>query len=257
MSMSVKKIFLFLGVFVFFASFAEKKIVSRTKHSHASLLQTNILQANKLYKQNKYTEALEAYSVINKNKNTPMLFYNMGNCAYKIGDYVQAIIYWSKAKKGALLSQLGDIEHNIALAYDKLGASQNITFWSKTKDFVAIFSLLTLQILFLFLWFLCFVLFYISKKVGGIKIRIILWVNIFLSFIFGVALFVKHKAINYPDAIVKTESVLFAGPNTQYHHMGKLSVADKVTVQKSYKKWYKVNSEGVVGWMLSENIEVI
>jgi len=244
--MRVKKTVLLLGMFVCFSGFAQtpKKV---------------FLQANKLYTQKKYKNALELYGSVNEEgkKYAPAVWYNMGNCAYRLGNYAQAIVYWSKSKKGAFLSQLSSIDYNIVLAHEALGVSPINTLWEKTKDIIGLFSLLLLQLMFLLIWFLSFILFFLAKKVSGLLLRILLWANIGFTILFGAALGVKYYTLAYRQAIVKTETSLFVGPNQQYDQIGKLSVADKVMVQKVDKKWYKITYNGVTGWVLSDNVEVM
>jgi len=233
-----KKLFIFLFCSVFVTCFASKQ-------------EELFLKANDSYKSKNYKESFDLYkSIIKKGSTT---FYNMGNCSFKLEKYLDAIIYWYRAKKGASFDTLNDIYHNISAAYDKLGISHDITFWTKMKAYINRFSLFVLQVLFLFFWFILFFLFIFLKKFR----KFILLLPLFLSFGFSILLFVKHRAVNYPIAIVKSSSSLFAGPNEKYHQLGKLSIADKVVVQKKCKNWYKVNHDGVVGWALSENVEII
>jgi len=219
----------------------------------ASKNQEAFLNANKLCKQKKYKEALVLYKSIEK-KGYATLF-NMGNCAFCSENYVNAILYWSRAKKSAPFSKYEDINYNISVAHDRLEITQKITFWDEVYDLLNLFSMFSLQILFLFFWFAFFISFMWIKR---LRVFILFSVPFFV-FVFSTALFLKYRARSFPTALVKSAILVFSGPNENYHEVAKLSVAkaDKVIVQKIHKNWYKIKSDGVTGWVLSDGVEII
>ncbi|MFC1843159.1 SH3 domain-containing protein, partial [Candidatus Dependentiae bacterium] len=168
-------------------------------------------------------------------------------------NYLSAIVYWSKAKRHASFSLISDANYNISRAYDKLGISKEVSFWQELEDYINIFTLFTFQIIFLFSWLLFFVLCIFVKKLRSL----ILTINMFVIFLFSGIIFFKYRCIKYPRAISKASTMLFVGPNENYHQIGTLSVADKVIVQKVEKNWYKINKNGVAGWVLASNLEII
>lgn len=76
----------FFILLLFFSSFV-----------HAQSWQEIFLQANNCYGNKEYEKALHLYEQIpNKGAAT---WYNMGNCAYKKGDNLHALLYWKKAER--------------------------------------------------------------------------------------------------------------------------------------------------------------
>lgn len=234
----VIKFLLFSAFFIFTICFASKN-------------EEAFLGANKLYSEKKYKEALNLYKSIEKKG--PVTFYNMGNCEFKLENHVGAIICWHKAKKFASYPMLSDIRYNIELGYEKLGISQDKNSWQEVKDYINLFSLFSLQTMFLFFWFLFFGFFIFLKKLRVVFLTTTLLVNLVLASVLSV----KYNSRNYPTAIAKSTVEVFVGPNEQYHQVGKISAVDKVVVQKIDKKWYKVNRNGVAGWVLSDKLEII
>jgi len=239
-----KKIILFFIVFT--VCFLGMNIVCL-----ASKQEEMFLTANNLYEQKKYKQALDLYKKIEKKDSA--LLYNIGNCEFCLGHYVAAIIAWNKSKKGAALGNLNDINHNISVAYDKLGISHEVSFWQEMKDIINSFFLFYLQLLFLIFWFLFFLVFMFIKKLRGL----FLGFTLSLSFIFLSIVVIKYRLIRREEAIVTSATSFFAGPNEKYHKLGDLSVADKIIVQKKEKKWYKIDHDGVVGWVLIDHVEKV
>jgi len=90
-----------------------------------------LLKANTLYDKKEYAEAVQVYDSIDKKEKLPVVFYNKGNCFFKLGKYVDAIIYWNKALKQCFYSQRAAIIYNISAAYKKLGYTPEKTFWNR------------------------------------------------------------------------------------------------------------------------------
>ena len=57
-------------------------------------------QANKLYEEKKYDEAIQAYrKILHQGLESASLYYNLGNAYFKNGDLGHAILYYLKAKR--------------------------------------------------------------------------------------------------------------------------------------------------------------
>ena len=66
---------------------------------YAAMSQENFDKANSLYEEGKYEEALSFYLEIEKTGEHWKLFYNTGNCYYKLKNYLKAKIYYLKAER--------------------------------------------------------------------------------------------------------------------------------------------------------------
>jgi len=71
-------------------------------------------QANNAYAQANYSGALEMYKTIyDRGLESASLYYNMGNCAFKMSQYAEAILWFERAK--LLEPENSDILYNIDL----------------------------------------------------------------------------------------------------------------------------------------------
>lgn len=221
-----------------------------------STMQELFIKANKVYEQKKYDEAIKLYDSID-NKG-PATWYNMGNCAFKLSKYVDAIIYWRKALKQCSQKKQADIIYNLSLAYKKLGYEPTIIFWSRVSEYLyqlsSVFSLLWLQILFLLFWFIFFITWFWLKR-----FRVVTFIFLLCCItILGSFVFVRYRFLQYPLGIVKEPAVqLFSGPDNKYHKIGEVGAAQPVRVKTKYGGWCKVKVNGLIGWIASDKVEII
>ena len=238
----LKKIYLFTFVCIF------------SLNVYAIDSEETFLKASDSYNNKKYAQALDLYKSIDKKG--PVIFYNIGNCEFELGKYFDALVFYSRAKKNASLDLLNAINHNISVASYKLGvpgqeASKIETFWQKLEDYVNLFSMFKLQVLFLILWFLFFIIYIFLKKLRAFFITI----NIIFIIIFGFFVFVKYGLEKYQFALVKSKTAVYLGPSENYHKISDISVVQRVQIRacesvkikKEYRDWYKIKYNGGVG----------
>lgn len=239
--------------------------------------QETFLQANKLYENKEYKAALDLYNSIEKKG--VATWYNMGNCAFKLGDFGIARAYWQCAQRGANKNELDAILSNISVVNEKIGISETESSWHRTLKLllnrINYFSLLFLQLLFLFSWFLlvrqCYLtvnhgsleinnrgFFFIKNVNHGKKYRTLSLIFLLVcNLIFIFALYLKYNEIQYKGIVMKENVAIFAGPNEQFHVLNTLPIASEVTIIESQKQWCKVQHSKGCGWILSDSITVI
>jgi tetratricopeptide (TPR) repeat protein len=104
----IKTIILLLTVFSSFFSLQALAIEN----------QALFLNAQSAYKSQDYSKAISAYQQILANEVTaPEVFYNLGNCYFKIDSIGKAIQYYEKARK--LISDDEDLMHNLKMAHNR------------------------------------------------------------------------------------------------------------------------------------------
>ena len=83
-------------------------------------------QANTLYNEAKYAEAIDRYEVIlNTNKHSAELYYNIANAHYKLNNIAPSVYYFEKAL--ALKPNDKDIKNNLAFANNmRIDAIENL-----------------------------------------------------------------------------------------------------------------------------------
>ena len=76
-------------------------------------------QSNSLYNSNSFEQAIDGYkSILNKDINNGILYYNIGNCYYRLNDLGYARLFYEKAKLYNPTDR--DVLHNIELVKAQL-----------------------------------------------------------------------------------------------------------------------------------------
>ena len=84
--------------------------------------QEKLQQAESFYRAGQYAQALSVYEQdLKNNPKDPYLYYNIGNCYFKMGSKGLAAAYYYRAFK--LRPQDADIRHNLSLALASGGES--------------------------------------------------------------------------------------------------------------------------------------
>ncbi len=222
---------------------------------YAQNAQELFLRGNKAHEQKQWNDALSLYNTIEKKGRA--VWYNMGNCFYRLGKFSQAIVCWKRAACGASLIEYDDSMMNIAAAYEKLGNPKEDSLFIAFERWANVLPTLPLQVLFLLCWYALWII-----GMVGYRRRILFYSVMFgLSFlviILGNILLTKYYAQKYEKGIVvNNTSQLLAGPHEGYHTIGNVPLADELLVYEKRPGWYKVAGHNAQGWIPSSNVEVI
>ena len=103
---------------------------------------SQLKKANELYKLEKYENAIEVYNeIIKSNNNNPELFYNLGNCYFRLDEIGKSILYYEKALK--LNPSDEDIKFNLKIAnlktIDKFNTKEQLEIVTFYENFISIF----------------------------------------------------------------------------------------------------------------------
>ncbi|MDL2296450.1 tetratricopeptide repeat protein [Bacteroidales bacterium OttesenSCG-928-E04] len=225
------------------------------------------LQAAELYQQENYPQALTHYmDIVNGGNQGAILFYNIGNCYYKMNDKAQALLWYERALR--LDPSNEDIKHNISFVnqtlIDKIETMPEffIAKWwdnlskSMTSNNWAIGSIAAACLFFLFL-----LLIFITRR-RWIRSTSLLFSGIFCALFILTLLFARKEEMRYinnPEAIIM-QSVAIAkstptpsGSDLFVIHEGlKVSITDKIG------DWYEIKlPNGEKGWLEEESLEEI
>ncbi len=217
-----------------------------------------IPQAESFYREGKYAQALSAYEQALKNApNDPYLYYNIGNCYFKMGSKGLATAYYYRAFK--LNPQHSDIRHNLSLALASGGDSLVPTGMppalhqalfavplAELKGLVCLIGWMTG--LLLGIWFL-------TRKGGKLTLG--------LGIVFVITagwFYVRHSWENEPLAVVASPVVeLRSGPGKNFPASAAVQQGHLVRLLDTKDNWQEViiRSEGLKGWMEKSALERI
>ena len=220
-------------------------------------------EANRLYEEGQFTEALNLYQKIEKNGAHWKLFYNMGNCYYKLNDFVQAKIYYLRAQR---LKPFDDsIQKNIAIV-NKTFSNEIL---EEEPDFIAkvimrIETLISLNLVSVALIIAIFVLnlfiFLLIKKgkkklfVYGVSFSLLISILLFSYQVYRV----KKQNLRDTAVIIKQESTLRSGPGDTNTILFKVNPGIKVKIIDKSRNWLQVSAaKEIAGWIEESYIERI
>ncbi|MCX5922613.1 MAG: SH3 domain-containing protein [Candidatus Dependentiae bacterium] len=220
----------------------------------ADTTQELLLRAYTCYQQKDFSQAYTLYESIEPKD--LLVWYNMGNCCYKLGNVVQAVAYWHKARRHALPEERATISYNIDVAEIQLAVSGEHGVLAKLERKLDAAPLFWLQIMFLFCWFSCF--FFIKKYNRGTKYRALFGsILIIVTLSSGLAVVIKYKSLQQRGVVMKPNVSVFAGPDQQYHVVGVLNAACPVTLVEERESWCKIKHQRCSGWVPKEMITVV
>ena len=210
-------------------------------------------KANKLYTNENYTESKLFYdSLITQGYESAELYYNIGNCHYKLKNWANAIWNYEKSLK---INHNNKTEQNLKLTQlkivDKIEAMPDLFYKKWIKDFIFLLNVKSWQIICLIsIWFLLLIKItsYFVSFDNKSLIRINLLVSIFL--LSTVLLSYKYQ-INKKEAIIFSSSiVVYSAPSENSMNLFSLHSGTKVELIDQIGEWFNIKLiNGNNGWV--------
>jgi len=215
-------------------------------------------QAEQLYRQGRFAEALLSYEQELKNyPNDPFLYYNIGNAYFKMGSMGLAVANYYRAYR--LQPRDRDIRHNLALALASSGeqlvpadipaAAYNAFFYLSCDELKGLtFALFWLTAFLGFLWL-------VRRK--GFKAVLIVGICLLVCSAWWYA---RYQLESKPLAVVAAPSAeLRSGPGMNFPVNAMASQGHVLTIVDKKDRWYEVvlDSQSIKGWVESAAIEKI
>ncbi len=225
-------------------------------------------KADNLYRNEKYEEAAEHYeSLIANSGVSPELYYNLGNCYYKLADIPHAILNYERA----LLLDPGDVDirENLALVrgktVDKVTPASEMFFvlwWHNLVHtmsisgwmYMAVSSFL-LMLVGIFLYM--FVSRLVVRKIGVYGAFVLFFVVVVSNFS---ACSQRRQLSERNSAIIISPVVsVKSSPSESSTDLFLIHEGSKVEIlDSSVKGWREVKfEEGKIGWLPTESMEII
>lgn len=229
--------------------------------------QSSFEKGNALYQSGNYESAITAYeSVISAKKQSPELYFNLGNCYYKLNKVAPAIYNYEKAL--VLNPNNKEVLNNLKFAHklqiDEIKEVPKVGFEKLLRDFTANFhydswAWISVGLAFLFLMF--FLGYYFSQFTLYKRIFFIgMFVLVFLILISVLsAIFEKNHYQNERPAIVFAEVVSVKNePKTSGSDVLILHEGTKVFVLETLDNWKKIQlTDGTEGWIENTAIKEV
>lgn len=217
-----------------------------------------LASAEQLYRQGKFSQALSTYEQILKNyPKDPFVYYNIGNCYFKMGSKGLALANYYRAFKYA--PRDADIRHNLALTRASCG-EKFVPAGVPEVVHKAYFSLSLPELTglaYLLFWICCLATgCWILKRKGG---KFVLLLGLCTLFTAG-WWYTRYQWENRALAVVASPvAEIRSGPGTNFPASASITQGHLVTIEDSKDNWYEVivKSQSLKGWVEKDSIERI
>lgn len=220
--------------------------------------QENLAKAEQLYRQGRYAEALSIYEKDLKDyPKDPFLYYNIGNCYFKMGSNGLAAANYYRAYK--IAPREADIRHNLELALKASGERLNNTdvplVVHRAFFYLSYPELKGLTCLLFWGWGLLVGFWILKRKATGMVVLMSL-----LLAVSSLWLWARYQSEHEILAIVAAPlAEVRSGPGTNFPANANVSQGHLLTLEDQKDRWYEViiKSKGIKGWIEASAIEKI
>jgi tetratricopeptide (TPR) repeat protein len=212
-------------------------------------------QANKLYEERKYSQAIAAYTKLLREKEvSAALYFNLGNAYFKKGQTGQAIVYYRLAER--LAPRDPDIRANLTFARDAVGGRVPGGRWQRWLNLLTLNELTLMAAAVFWLWLLVLATGqYRRDWAPGLRTyrwTLGLWTLLFVAWL-GVVL---QSRLGSTDAVVVTrEAVVRYGPFEEAQSFYTARDGTELAVLDHKDNWLQViDGSRRVGWLPAKEV---
>ena len=255
------KIFIALLIVVF----SSLSVSADTSTDYSKDFSVNKSQADSLYNKEQYDKAAEIYSYIIDHQGTaPELYYNLGNCYFRLDSIALAILNYERALK--LDPSDSDTRNNLSIARSKIKDKSTepseffiLAWWYSIVNKFSMTFWKILGFIFFLITLAGIITYSITDKHKNI-VKYIFISSFVLSIIFNLAAWYQYNlGIDNKAAIVTTEIVsVKSSPSSSSSDLFVLHSGSRLTIIDNIKEWSEVRfEEGKEGWVNNKDITII
>lgn len=242
-------------------------VCSSLTFSQTEALTAVFEEANRLYLEQKYNEAISKYeSIINNGYESGELYFNLGNAYYKSGKIQYAILNYERAAK--FIPNDDDLQFNLRLAnarlIDKVEAIPELFIYEWADALLTVFSLRTMLVLIYILFLLTlisFSIFLFARTYEQKRYLLVAGIGFACFLIIGLANFTiqSYRESNTEYAIIMSDVAnIKSAPDKSGNDLFVIHRGLKVQVLDEVNAWKKIRlADGKVGWIRKQEIESI
>ena len=224
-------------------------------------------QANQAYQQQNFEKAAVLYQqIISQGYESRDVYYNLGNCYYRLNQVGQSVLYYEKALK--LDPHDADVRYNLELVnlkvIDRIEVPPRLflfEFWDELKNFYSLAQLTRLVVL-LFAITILLIIIWLFVKQYRLKrwlislVAVLGFLTIFWSYILVIQI---HRFTEQRQAVVLVSSVTVrSAPDDSSTDVFILHEGVKVHLDELRSEWVKISlADGKSGWLRTENLAII
>jgi hypothetical protein len=228
------------------------------QHMGSSKKNQILEKAQSCFLQAKWSLAFKNYQLL-EDKNGPVL-QNMGICLFNIKKYPQALVKFKQAFAKSNLNQFRTLVNLEKRVYEKLDKpSPSWTFYGVKKLFSTV-PLVLVQSIFLILLLLLLYFFIRHWRWSDFTKQEKLFLKRILSVLCLCGIFWYAKLLyfdKYQAIVIKSQVLVYAGPEKTFHVIEKLHIADEVEILAEKDGMYHIQYLKTSGWIDCDTVELI
>lgn len=229
--------------------------------------QTGFEKGNTLYQKGKYDQAISEYkNVLASRKHSAELYFNIGNCYYKLNKVAPSIYYYEKALvlNPEDAETLNNLKFAQKLQIDEIKVIPKVGFSKLIQNVTSAFHYNTwawISVCFSMLFLLFFMGYYFSQTTALKRTFFFGMFGIFFLLLISISasIFEKNHFENDKPAIVFAEMVLVKSePQKLSSTVVTLHEGTKVFVEEAMGNWRKIQlTDATEGWIESSAIKEV
>ena len=226
-----------------------------------------LIKADQQYASQQYEKAIKIYQeILNSDKESASLYYNLGNAYYKAGQITKAILNYERAK--LLAPNDEDIQFNLDLAnqhvVDNISPLPKVFFvrwWNSLANKFSADGWAKISVITFILTLILAGFFFLSRSIS-IK-RLSFWVGILIVaisiFSFNFAARQKNRMTSHNFAIITQPSVTVkSSPSDSGTDLFLIHEGLKVEIKDQLGSWKEIRlADGNQGWLPASSLEKI
>ncbi|MDD2890269.1 MAG: tetratricopeptide repeat protein [bacterium] len=227
-----------------------------------------LTEANNFYNAGQYEASIEKYeTLINKGIINHTIYYNLGNCYFKLGKYGNAIYFYKKAKR--LAPDDRDINFNLDFARsrraDNIKTSQYPKFITSFVDFFTSLNVNFLVLLTSILYFLLAIMIIMSLFKTRFPVKNYILGLFAALFVVLVVFIINFKMVNLREGVlIDSVAEVRSGPSEDYtliftiHEGMEMKILDEQIrpTTGGQESWLKITLPGgLEGWLLADKVK--
>ena len=216
--------------------------------------ETLFTQANTEYENRSYSEAISLYdSIILKGLESTELYYNLGNCYYKIQDWANAIWHYEKSLK--LNSNNKDASYNLDLTklriIDQIETIPQLFYKKWWGNLIRLFTTKTWQILALICIWIALMLQLLNRFRNNKQEHFSNLLTTLALILLSITYFSYQENHSKTEAIILSSSVIVnSAPTDNNKNLFSLHSGSKVEIIDQIGNWIKIKiADGRNGWI--------
>ncbi len=224
-------------------------------------------EATELYNNGKYTEAIANYEkILDSGQHSAELYFNMGNCYYKLNSIGPSIYYYEKAlllkpNDDEILNNLGYAQNMRLDAIEQMPQTELSRIYNKILFLFTCNQWAYLAIALVLLFVATYLAYYFIRQANRKRMA---FITSLFSLGFGLIciliayLQLQQNKRDNPAIVFSKEVSVSSEPNKTSEQVFTLHEGTKVNIEDSLDGWEKIRiADGQTGWLPTENIKAL